>query len=91
MNDIMAAGDINAILDSGLTVPGDISVVGFDNRDMSFYLRPRLTTVNIDLKKIGLKAAQTAIDMLSGIYCEEHMITLPCELVIRDSVQPASG
>jgi LacI family transcriptional regulator len=88
MNDIMAAGAMDAILDKGLSIPGDISIVGFDNRNMSLYLRPRLTTVNIDLKEIGLKSAQIAIDLLRNPdSCAEQMITLPCELVIRNSVQ----
>jgi LacI family transcriptional regulator len=87
MNDIMAAGAMNAIKDRGLSVPGDISMVGFDDRDMSLYLRPSLTTVSIDLKKIGLMAAQIIIDKLNNSSeTYDHLITLPCELKLRDSV-----
>jgi len=87
MNDIMAVGAMNAILDKGLTIPGDISIVGFDNSNMSSYLRPTLTTVNIDLKRIGLKAAETAIDMINKTPCDEHTVILPCELLMRNSVR----
>ena len=87
MNDIMAAGAMNAVLDRGLTVPGDVSIVGFDNRGMSSYLRPRLTTVNIDLEKLGLKATETAIEMINKTNSGEHTYTLPCEIIFRDSVR----
>ena len=87
MNDIMAAGAMDAITDGGLSIPADISVVGFDNRELSYYLHPRLTTVNIDLKGIGLKAAQVAIDMINKSDDGDAVLTLPCELVLRESVR----
>ena len=87
MNDYMAIGAIDAIREAGLRVPDDISVVGFDNRDVADYVFPRLTTAEIDLKAIGYTAAQVADQKLtkSGPYAGESSIVIPCRLVLRDT------
>jgi len=64
MNDLMAIGAMDAIRDAGLRLPEDISVMGFDNREVSRFVWPRLTTVEIDLKGIGFAAAQLAVAQL---------------------------
>ena len=66
MNDLMAVGAMDAIREAGLSVPGDISVVGFDNRDVSEFVFPKLTTVEIDLKAIGFAAAKVATQKLDA-------------------------
>ena len=66
MNDLMAIGAMDAIREKKLRVPEDISVAGFDNRDVSEFVFPKLTTIEIDLKTIGYKAAQMAMQKLSG-------------------------
>ncbi|MDR1704074.1 MAG: LacI family transcriptional regulator [Clostridiales bacterium] len=88
MNDLMAAGTMDAISDAGLNVPKDISVVGFDNREIAAYLRPKLTTVDIDLKGIGLAAAQTVIDMLRNrdLTTTPKKTVIPCKMVLRNTV-----
>ena len=68
----------------------DISIVGYDNNQISDYLRPRLTTNDIPLKKIGRTAAEYFINLLEDEIDnnEKHkIIKLPCDLVIRDSVR----
>ena len=89
MNDLMAVGAMDAIRDAGLSVPGDISVVGFDNREVSEFVFPKLTTVEIDLKTIGYASAQMATQKLSGIgtYANESNITIPSRLIIRNTVK----
>jgi LacI family transcriptional regulator len=87
MNDLMAAGAISAINDYGLSIPGDISLIGFDNREISSYLHPKLTTVNIDLKGIGIRSAQIAIDMINQKEGIGQITTLPCEIIHRGSVK----
>jgi len=88
MNDLMAVGAMDAIRDSNLKVPDDISVVGFDNREVSEFVYPKLTTVEIDLKAIGYAAAQMAVQKLSGVgdYAEKQNIIIPSKLVVRDTV-----
>jgi len=89
MNDIMAIGAMDAIREEGLIVPDDISVVGFDNRDESNVVFPKLTTVEIDMKAIGYTAAQMATQKLSGAgeYATERNVIIPSRLITRDTVK----
>ena len=89
MNDLMAVGAMDAIRDSGLKVPDDISIVGFDNREVSEFVYPKLTTVEIDLKAIGYAAAKMATQKLSGTgeYSDKRNIIIPSKLVIRETVK----
>jgi len=57
---------MDAIREAGLGVPDDISVAGFDNRDVSEFVYPKLTTVEIDLKAIGFAAAKVATQRLDA-------------------------
>jgi len=86
MNDLMAIGAMDAIKQAGLRVPQDISVVGFDNRQVSEYVSPKLTTGEIDLKAIGYTAAQVAAEKLAGTASNENKIIIPSNMIIRDSV-----
>ena len=86
MNDIMAIGAMDAIKEAGLRVPEDISIIGFDNRDVSEYVSPKLTTAEIDLKAIGYTAAQTVVEKLSGKNKSENRITIPSKMIFRETV-----
>ena len=89
MNDLMAVGAMDALREAGLKVPGDISVVGFDNREVSEFVFPELTTVEIDLKAIGYTAAQVATQKLSGNgeYADQVSVTIPSRIIHRDTVK----
>lgn len=90
MNDLMAAGAYDYLYENNTTVGKDISVVGYDNNEISEYLRPKLTTNDIPLKKIGWTAAEHFIYLLENdLYNNENqeIIELPCNMVIRDSVR----
>ena len=88
MNDFMAIGAMDAIREAKLRVPEDISVAGFDNREVSDFVLPKLTTVEIDLKSIGFAAARVASEKLSGAggSDEERCVVIPSKLIIRDTV-----
>ena len=88
MNDTMAIGAMDAIRESGLRVPNDISVVGFDNREVSDLVFPRLTTVQIDLEAIGFMAAKVTAQKLSGEgeYANISNVILPSKLIFRDTI-----
>lgn len=90
MNDPMAVGCIHALLDAGLSVPGDVSVVGFDDRESMRTMRPPLTTVSIPTKEIGMRAAQMLLAQLRG-ESEPEGVMLPCTLVKRGSVRTLNG
>ena len=87
MNDLMAIGAMDAINDAGLRIPGDISVIGFDNREISSLVRPKLTTAEIDLKSIGFAAARMALHKIrgKGEYAQEQRVIIPSSFVVRDS------
>ena len=85
-NDISAIGVIRAIYDAGLTVPGDISVVGFDDIMSAAYHKPSLTTVRQPLREMGRQGAQILLDMISSSdnpFPEE--IVMQPELIVRES------
>jgi DNA-binding LacI/PurR family transcriptional regulator len=60
-NDQMAFGAIRAAKEVGLTVPDDLSVVGFDNIPFSAYYNPSLTTVGIPMYDVGVAAVEMFI------------------------------
>lgn len=88
MNDLMAAGAYDYLYDNSIAIGKEISIVGYDNNKISEYLRPKLTTNDIPLKKIGMEAAKVITDMIEkGTYnYSKKVIKLPCEMVIRESV-----
>lgn len=85
--DFIAIGCMIEAQAHGLSVPGDISVVGIDDIDMSAHLAPPLTTVHIPTGGIGEQAAV----MLLGLIRKERVpecVSLPIELVVRRSSGP---
>lgn len=89
MNDSMAGGVYDFVYERGMEVGKDISIVGYDNKDLSDYLRPRLTTNELPLKRIGQKASEILVNILESEGendCKEDVIKLPCEMVYRESV-----
>ena len=64
MNDLMAAGCYGAICRRGLAIPTDVSVVGYDNREIASCLYPSLTTVALPNRQVGYTAAQQLLKRL---------------------------
>ncbi len=89
MNDIMAAGCYTAAQRLGLHIPEDISIAGFDNREIASYLYPPLTTLQLPHKQIGQRSAQLMIERLRSTESEFSNIELPCEVILRGSIAPA--
>ena len=69
----------------GLDVPGDLSVVGFDNVPDSRCVDPPLTTVDQSIEAMGKLAAQIVLKLIQGQPWEAQMNKVPTELVIRRS------
>ena len=91
-NDIAAIGAIRALKDAGLTVPGDVSVVGFDDIQSAAYSTPSLTTVRQPLLEMGKRGAQVLLERIADRerpYPSE--IVMAPELVVRESTGPAPG
>lgn len=81
-NDDMAMGAINALQDSGLKIPEDIAVAGFDNNPMGEIIRPNLTSVRVPLDEMIEKAIFT----LLGKGKEAKAVQLRSELIIRKTL-----
>jgi DNA-binding LacI/PurR family transcriptional regulator len=88
-NDISAIGAIRAFQDSGLRVPEDVSVVGFDDIRIAVHNNPSLTTVRQPLEKMGEVAARALLERLEGQGSWTPKIAIEPELVVRDSTGPA--
>ena len=88
-NDVLAVGALRAARELGLDVPGDVSIVGFDDIEIAQVAYPPLTTVHVPHREMGKQAAQALVDLLHGsgpITAQE----LTSELRIRASLGPAS-
>jgi LacI family transcriptional regulator len=87
-NDIIAYGCIKALKEKGLSVPDDISIIGFDDLPMSSVMEPPLTTIQVSKERIGATAVQLISMMLdNGQGMPPSKITISGELIIRDSVR----
>jgi DNA-binding LacI/PurR family transcriptional regulator len=84
-NDISAIGAICAFQESGLRVPQDVSVVGFDDIQTAAYMVPSLTTVRQPLLQMGQMAARTLLEEIEGRTKYVPEIVIKPELVVRKS------
>ncbi len=82
-SDLLAIAAMGAIRDSGLSVPRDISVVGFDDVPFAAYASPPLTTVHQDIGRIGQLVAAQLLDLIEERAVDD--VVLPVRLVIRGS------
>ncbi|MDB5847172.1 MAG: LacI family transcriptional regulator [Rhodoferax sp.] len=84
-NDLMAIGALRAVHESGLRVPDDISIVGFDDIELAAYTSPPLTTVAQPKDRIGALAVDMLLERVSGRRLETRKVVLQPELRVRAS------
>ncbi len=87
-SDLQAMGVLRAARQLGLDVPGDVSVVGYDNLPVSAWLGPALTTVHQPLHDMAGTATQMLLDLARGVALPTSRIDLVAELVVRESTAP---
>ncbi|MET7751690.1 LacI family DNA-binding transcriptional regulator [Micromonospora sp. NPDC005367] len=87
-NDLSAISTVDVARGAGLSVPDDLSVMGFDNIPESALVNPPLTTIAQPLQRMGAEALRLLIDLIGGIERDSH-VRLPTELVVRASCAPA--
>lgn len=87
LNDDMAVGAMKAIFESGLKIPEDISLIGFDDSIFASYLTPSLTSVSRPIEKMSAKGTEIVLEKIHGREKKIETIYLRTELKIRDSVQ----
>jgi DNA-binding LacI/PurR family transcriptional regulator len=84
-NDLTAIGAIHAARDMGLTVPGDLSIVGFDNIDMAREITPALTTVHVYKTWLGIFGVRQLIARALNPEQPKTMTTIMTDLIVRES------
>ncbi len=85
--DLMAIGAVRALKEKGLTVPGNVSVVGFDNMEEAIYHDPPLTTVAFSAQDMGRMAAEKMVKLMSEEGLMEKVSALSGELIVRESTR----
>lgn len=88
-NDGVAFGVLRAAQEMGIDVPRELSVVGFDDVDPAANSHPPLTTIRQPLRQVGEQAVDVLIGLISGGYPIGTSITMPHELIMRQSTAPA--
>jgi LacI family transcriptional regulator len=84
-NDLSAIQTMNVARSLGMSVPDDVSVIGFDNIPESALTDPPLTTIDQSIQTMGEEAVRLLVDLLNGVTDRPHEITLPTKLVERQS------
>ncbi len=84
-NDQIARGASDALREMSIAVPGEVAVVGFDNWEvMTSACRPPLSSVDMNLQRLGREAGERLIEMIGGKRLS-GVHSLPCTLVVRES------
>lgn len=84
-SDLMAAAAIEAIVDSGMDVPNDISVIGFDDIELAQFLKPKLTTIRQNTEMIGQEAASLLVEQIEKKKKTKVKRIIPVEFIERQS------
>lgn len=87
-NDITAIGAMRAFQETGISIPGDVSIISIDDIDTAQYLTPMLTTVHIPVEEMGQMTAKILIDRIEGGHRLPIQMNLPFYLAARDSCAP---
>jgi LacI family transcriptional regulator len=83
-----AIGTMAAARALGISIPQDLSVIGFDDIPMAEFLTPSLTTLHRPLDQMGARAVQLLLGLIAGRSVASEMIESPSELIVRGSTAP---
>jgi LacI family transcriptional regulator len=87
ISDLMAIGAAKAVLEVGLRIPEDISIMGFDGIQNSIYYYPEISTVKQPRYEMGLLASRKLINLIQGRKVKETQTVLDHEVILRSSVK----
>lgn len=87
-NDHMALGVLRAFREKGIAVPGDVSVVGFDDVPEASSYTPPLTTVHQDFTEVGHRCVDNVLHQIRSNTAEPGMVLVPTRLIVRESTAP---
>lgn len=86
-NDDAALGAMQALRENGLDVPGDVSIVGYDGTELSRCTTPSLTTVEVPLREISIKATEMLLSQMNSVLprLPHQKAVLASRLIVRES------
>lgn len=84
-NDAMAIGCLQYFDEAGIRVPDDISLVGFDNIESSYHVKPPLTTIDVNKFEMGETAVRTLTEKITNGNGHVNHIRIPVTLIVRES------
>jgi DNA-binding LacI/PurR family transcriptional regulator len=88
-SDVLALGAIRAVRRAGLSVPGDVSVIGFDDSGFMNCTDPPLTTVRQPIESMGKAAVALLVNQMEAVTVQPEELLFEPELVVRESTGPA--
>jgi len=91
VDNMLSLGAYEAILDSGLAFPGDVSLLGFDDLDWTTIVRPRLSVIAQPAYDLGATAARRLLARLGGEQSPPQTLFLETSLLERDSITPVAA
>jgi LacI family purine nucleotide synthesis repressor len=86
-NDTMALGLMSRLQEKGVRIPGDISVIGYDNIEISEYFSPPLTTIHQPKRRVGKNAFEILLERIKSKDHERRTFEMHPEIVVRSSVK----
>ncbi len=86
-HDLMAVGAYEAVFEKGLSIPGDISIIGHDNIEISWLVHPKLTTMDTFKNKLGQAGVELLIEEIAENTRINREIIFKTELIVRDSTR----
>lgn len=89
-SDEMACAFMSTLMRAGFTIPGDVSVVGFDDIELASHLLPALTTIRQPKRELGRRSAQIALAAIAGDTVAQTTLLVP-QLMLRDTTGRAPG
>ncbi len=91
MDDPLSIGLNGFLLTLGLSVPGDVSIISFNNTQAGQYHSPALTSVDVHPRELGMHAMSLLLNIISGAVEKPTHINVPFTLIERDSVAPIAA
>lgn len=88
-DDEIALGIVRGAEDAGLSAPGDLRVVGFDDTRIASLVRPSLSSVRVPLAELGAAAIRTLVRRIDEPAAATEHVRIPTELIVRESSTPA--
>jgi DNA-binding LacI/PurR family transcriptional regulator len=88
-NDSAAFGAIESLIEAGISVPQDVSVVGFDGTEICEWMTPSLTSVDVPIQRIAATGVEVLLRHITGKETEPSKTVLSTQLRVRNSTAPA--